>query len=91
MGEFAIGQPVPRFEDPQLNAGGRMLEIEFPNGVSAKIPRLPIEIGNHDFALQRQAPTLGQHTAEILAELGIAPSEIAALGKRGIVTAGDRS
>jgi crotonobetainyl-CoA:carnitine CoA-transferase CaiB-like acyl-CoA transferase len=86
-----VAKPSDLFEDPQLNAGGRMLEIEFPNGVSAKIPRLPIEIGNHDFALQRQAPTLGQHTAEILAELGIAPSEIAALGKRGIVTAGDRS
>src|SRR3984885_6555692 len=84
-----VAKPGDLFEDPQLNAGGRMLEIDFPNGACAKIPRLPIEVGHHDFALQRQAPTLGQHTAEILAELGMAPSEIAALAKRGIVTSGD--
>jgi crotonobetainyl-CoA:carnitine CoA-transferase CaiB-like acyl-CoA transferase len=83
-----VAKPGDLFDDPQLNAGGRMLEIDFPSGARAKIPRLPIEIGDHDFALRRQAPTLGQHTAEILAELGIAPSEIAALRKRGIVTAG---
>jgi crotonobetainyl-CoA:carnitine CoA-transferase CaiB-like acyl-CoA transferase len=86
-----VAKPGDLFEDPQLNAGGRMLEIDFPNGERAKIPRLPIEIGNHDFALQRQAPTLGQHTAEILAELGMAPGEIAALRKRGIITAGDQT
>jgi crotonobetainyl-CoA:carnitine CoA-transferase CaiB-like acyl-CoA transferase len=86
-----VAKPGDLFEDPQLNAGGRMLDIAFPNGVRAKIPRLPIEIGTHDFALQRQAPVLGQHTGEILAELGMAPNEIAALIERGIVTAGDRT
>ena len=59
--------------------------IEFSNGTRAKIPRLPIEIGDHDFALRRQAPALGEHAAEILAELGLAPAEIAALRQRGII------
>ena len=63
-----VAKPGDLFEDPQLNAGGRMLDIDFPNGVRAKLPRLPIEIGSHDFALRRQAPGLGEHTAEILAE-----------------------
>jgi crotonobetainyl-CoA:carnitine CoA-transferase CaiB-like acyl-CoA transferase len=84
-----VAKPGDLFEDPQLNAGGRMLGIDFPNGARAKIPRLPIEMGDHDFALQRQAPALGQHTAEILAELGITRSEIAVLRERGIITAGD--
>jgi crotonobetainyl-CoA:carnitine CoA-transferase CaiB-like acyl-CoA transferase len=83
-----VAKPGDLFEDPQLNAGGRMLEIEFPNGVTAKLPRLPIEMGQHDFALRRQAPALGEHTGEILAELGLAPGEIAALAKRGIINAG---
>jgi crotonobetainyl-CoA:carnitine CoA-transferase CaiB-like acyl-CoA transferase len=83
-----VAKPGDLFEDPQLNSGGRMLEIEFPNGVRAKLPRLPIEMGDHDFALRRQAPTLGEHSAEILAELGLAPGEIAALAQRGIITAG---
>jgi crotonobetainyl-CoA:carnitine CoA-transferase CaiB-like acyl-CoA transferase len=81
-----VAKPGDLFDDPQLNAGGRMLDIAFPNGARAKIPRLPIEIGDHDFALHRQAPAIGEHTADILAELGLAPADIEALHKRDIIT-----
>jgi len=80
-----VAKPGDLFDDPQLNARGRMLEIQFTDGLRGKIPRLPIEIGEHDFALRRQAPAIGEHTAEILGELGIAPGEIEALRKRGII------
>jgi crotonobetainyl-CoA:carnitine CoA-transferase CaiB-like acyl-CoA transferase len=83
-----VARPGDLFDDPQLNAGGRMLDIALPNGVRAKVPRLPVEMGDHDFALRRQAPEIGEHSAEILAELGLAPAEIAALNRRGIITAG---
>jgi crotonobetainyl-CoA:carnitine CoA-transferase CaiB-like acyl-CoA transferase len=83
-----VAKPSDLFEDPQLNAHGRMLEIAFANGVRAKIPRLPVEIGNHDLALRRQAPGIGEHTAEILAELGLAQDQIDALNKRAIVSVG---
>ena len=86
-----VAKPGDLFDDPQLNAGGRMLDIEFPNGKSAKLPRLPIEMGGHDFNLRRQAPRLGEHTNEILAEFGLAPGEIEGLSKRGIVNAGAKS
>jgi crotonobetainyl-CoA:carnitine CoA-transferase CaiB-like acyl-CoA transferase len=81
-----VAKPGDLFDDPQLNAGGRMLDIDFPHGVRAKIPRLPVEIGDHDMALRRQAPAIGEHTVEVLAELGLAPAEIDALRAREIVT-----
>ncbi len=81
-----VAKPGDLFDDPQLNAGGRMLEVEFAEGVRAKLPRLPVEIGAHDLALRRQAPAIGEHTSEILAELGLASAEIAALTRRGVVT-----
>jgi crotonobetainyl-CoA:carnitine CoA-transferase CaiB-like acyl-CoA transferase len=80
-----VARPGDLFDDPQLNAGGRMLEVDFTGGVCAKLPRLPIEIGDHDLGLSRQPPAIGEHTAEILAELGLAKSDIEALNKRGIV------
>ena len=84
-----VAKPGDLFDDPQLNAGGRMLEIDFANGRRAKLPRLPIEMDGHDFGLRRQAPRIGEHTSEILAELGLAEEEIAALAKQGIVTLND--
>ncbi len=81
-----VARPGDLFEDPQLNAGGRMLDVAFKDGVKAKIPRMPIEIGAHDFGLRRQAPTIGEHSAEILAEAGLSDSEIESLRGRGIVS-----
>jgi crotonobetainyl-CoA:carnitine CoA-transferase CaiB-like acyl-CoA transferase len=81
-----VAKPGDLFDDAQLNAGGRMLDITFSNGAHAKLPRLPVEIGDHDFALRRQAPALGEHTAEILGEIGLAPAEIEALTRRGVIT-----
>ena len=81
-----VAKPGDLFEDPQLNAGGRMLDVAFKDGKRAKIPRLPIEVGAHDFGLRRQAPGIGEHSAEILAEAGLTQSEVDDLRARGIVS-----
>ena len=81
-----VAKPGDLFEDPHLNAGGRMLDVAFKDGVRAKIPRLPLEVGAHDFGLRRQAPTIGQHSVEILAEAGLSKAEVDALRGRGVVS-----
>ncbi len=81
-----VAKPGDLFDDPQLNAGNRMLALDLPGGRRTKLPRMPMEIGEHDLALRRQPPAIGEHTAEILGELGLAPAEIAALAESGIVT-----
>jgi crotonobetainyl-CoA:carnitine CoA-transferase CaiB-like acyl-CoA transferase len=80
-----VAKPGDLFDDPQLNGRGRMLDVTFQNGVHARMPRLPVEIGEHDLGLRRQPPAIGEHTAEVLAELGLAPSEIEDLSARGII------
>ncbi len=80
-----VAKPGDLFDDPQLNAGGRMLDIEFKDGVRAKMPRLPIEMGAHDFGLRRQAPSIGQHSVEILEQAGLSKAEVDDLRARGII------
>ena len=65
-----VAETKDLFDDPQLNANGRMLETRLPDGRTAKLPRLPIEIGDHDLGLRMQPPKMGEHTREILGELG---------------------
>jgi crotonobetainyl-CoA:carnitine CoA-transferase CaiB-like acyl-CoA transferase len=85
-----VAKPGDLFDDPQLNAFGRMLELDLPNGKQAKIPRLPMEIGDHDLVLRRQPPAIGEHSAEILSQLGLAADEIAALKKDNVIAVKDR-
>ncbi|MGC1444790.1 MAG: CaiB/BaiF CoA-transferase family protein, partial [Xanthobacteraceae bacterium] len=80
-----VAKPGDLFDDPQLNAFGRMLQVDLPNGKRAKIPRMPMEIGEHDLSLRRQPPKIGEHSAEILTELGLEPSEIEMLKKDKVI------
>ena len=80
-----VAKPGDLFDDPQLNTHGRMLEVDFPNGVRARMPRIPIEIGSHQLGLRLQAPAIGEHTAEILNELGLTTGEIEGLQQRDVI------
>jgi crotonobetainyl-CoA:carnitine CoA-transferase CaiB-like acyl-CoA transferase len=82
-----VAQTKDLFDDPQLNANGRMLETRMPNGAMAKLPRLPVEIGDHDLGLRRQPPEIGENTREILTELGLDDAAIGDLEEQGIVVA----
>jgi len=73
------------YEDVQLNAGGRMCETTLPDGRTVKLPRIPVEVGDHQFALRRQPPEIGEHTREVLAELGYGEDDVAEMEGSGVV------
>jgi len=79
-----------RFDDPHLNANGRLLDVELSGGLHTRLPRLPLELGGHDLGLRRQPPGIGQHTREVLVELGLSEAELSDLEARGIVRAAPR-
>ena len=55
-----VAETKDLFDDPQLNANGRMLVTQLPDGRTVKLPRLPIEIGDHDLGLRTQPPEDGR-------------------------------
>lgn len=81
-----INRPEDMFDDAHLNAGAGLLEVTLPDGDhrgrTAKLPGLPIELDDERPVLRFDVPAAGEHTAEVLGELGYAPEDIARLASR---------
>jgi len=75
--------------DPHYAARGMLQELQMEDGsrlaVPGVVPKLSETPGEH----RRNAPRLGQDTEDVLRELGISPTQISELKRRGIIAAGD--
>ena len=65
-----IGAPWDMFEDPHLVASGGLLPLTMNDGRVAQLPAFPLALNGERLPLRHDVPTLGQHNAEILEELG---------------------
>ena len=80
-----LRRPDQLLDDAHLIASGQLLDTPLPGGGNAKLPKLPIHSTAFDMGLQRPAPTLGEHTREVLRELGLETDEIDALASRRVI------
>ena len=72
--------------DPQLNSRGYFQEMDHPEAGAFRYPGPPYRLSASPVRMVRAAPTLGQHTREILCdELNLAASEYSSLKRAGVV------
>jgi crotonobetainyl-CoA:carnitine CoA-transferase CaiB-like acyl-CoA transferase len=84
------------FDDPQVRHLGLLVEVEQPtyeaHGGRVRMLGFPFRASATPPAIRRPAPLLGEHTAEVLAEvLALSPADIAALSEAGAIRLGARA
>jgi crotonobetainyl-CoA:carnitine CoA-transferase CaiB-like acyl-CoA transferase len=76
------------FEDPQVRHLGLVAEVEQPGAGRVRFLGFPGRASATPPRIDRPAPLLGQHTAEVLGELGLSGEEIDQLVAAGVVVLG---
>ena len=82
-----VSKPEELLHDPHLLASGGLLDVATPEGQQAKLPALPLQMDGNRFGLRRDAPRAGQHTREVLRELGLSDADLDALARENVVAA----
>jgi len=81
-----LNSPQEVLDDPHVEAMGYLKRVPFP-GAAKPVPLIetPFRLSATPGSIRRRAPLLGEHTDEVLTEIGYQPSEITDLRRDGIV------
>lgn len=74
---------------PHVVESGMLVDLEHPSLGRARTTGIPIKLSATPGSVRMAAPMVGEHSASVLAELGLSPSEIRALVADGTVVALD--
>jgi crotonobetainyl-CoA:carnitine CoA-transferase CaiB-like acyl-CoA transferase len=79
-------QNIPEVvEDPQLLANNYVIEVDHPNYGHTKTMGFPWDLSETPASWRRRAPNLGEHTDEVLTEIGYSKEELAKLKDEGAI------
>ncbi|MEN9885829.1 MAG: hypothetical protein RL758_407 [Pseudomonadota bacterium] len=81
-----VNSPREVLEDPLIRVSGALHPVSFP-GMAEPVPltATPVELSRTPPSIRRRAPTCGEHTEEVLQEIGYSADAIAGLRDRGVV------
>ncbi len=80
-----INNVAGALEHPQVTARDMVVSAEHPSAGTLRMTASPIKLSRYTATVRRPPPTLGEHTDDVLRELGYSPTEIATLRDQGVV------
>ncbi|AJP57047.1 formyl-CoA transferase [Pandoraea vervacti] len=80
-----IVKPQALFDDPHLRESGGLGELMTEDGESTQVPLLPITMAGQRLPARMPLPAAGEHTNDILRDLGYLDSQISRLLREGVV------
>jgi crotonobetainyl-CoA:carnitine CoA-transferase CaiB-like acyl-CoA transferase len=80
-----VARPEDLFEDEHLKQSGGLDELELPNGVVTKLPKIPLRIGGHDFGFRSGPPELGKGSRDLLEGMDFSREQIDRWCKEGVL------
>lgn len=72
-------------KDPQAVAAGAFVDVPLPDGGTARMVSTPLDFSKTCWAPRAAAPELGQHTEDVLLEIGYGWDAIAGLKDKGAI------
>lgn len=74
-------------DDPHLEERGMWVTLDHPRAGEVKVPDFPVKLSKTPGKIETPAPTIGQHTKEVLQGLlGYTEEEIKKLEEKGVLT-----
>jgi crotonobetainyl-CoA:carnitine CoA-transferase CaiB-like acyl-CoA transferase len=80
-----INNVAGALEHPQVAARDMVVSAEHPSAGTLRMTASPIKLSRYTATVRRPPPTLGEHTDDVLGELGYSATEIATLRDEGVV------
>ena len=82
-----ITRPQDLFDDPHLNGTGGLAPVTLPDGRQTTMPLLPLTLSGQRLPLRQDPPVLGEHTDQLLRELGYGADDIVSMHESGLIGA----
>jgi crotonobetainyl-CoA:carnitine CoA-transferase CaiB-like acyl-CoA transferase len=78
--------PQQVLDDPHIAEKGLFKYIDYPGATQpAPVMQTPVELSETPGEIRHRAPTLGQHTEQIMQDLGYTPEQIAELRVQRVI------
>lgn len=80
-----VYEPAQTLSDPQVQARDLLQQVDFPGIGAVPLPATPVRLSRTPGGIRHRAPLVGEHTDEILREIGCTTEEIDTLRQEGVI------